>query len=222
MKNQHSIKAGDKFGRLTAVKIANKSGHSYKWLFECECGNKKEIDIYSVLNNKTKSCGCLQVERARIRNSTHGACRNGKSSRLYGIWQQMRNRCFSPKTKSYKNYGARGIKVCDEWLKFENFQEWAINNGYADDLSIDRIDNDGNYEPSNCRWADIYTQANNKRRNVYYEAFGEKHTLTEFSRIYGINWATLYRRVVTNGWDVETALTKPLMREYYGKRKCTN
>lgn len=211
MKNQHSIKAGDKFGRLTAVKIANKSGHSYKWLFECECGNKKEIDIYSVLNNKTKSCGCMQIE-ARRSKAKHGACRNGHSSKLYGVWQQMKNRCYSSKNISYNNYGARGIEICQEWHNFKNFQDWAFKNGYLEGLSIDRIDVNGNYEPSNCRWANAIIQANNRRSNVYYEAFGEKHTLTELGRIYGINWATLYRRVVKNGWDIETALTKPIRK----------
>ena len=221
MKSKYSIEAGNKYGRLTAIKYAGRYGHSSKWLFECECGNRKEIDVYRVLCGGTKSCGCLQAESRHLK-AKHGACRKGQNSRLYRIWLRMKDRCYYPRDISYKYYGARGVTVCPEWHEFRNFQEWAISNGYSDNLSIDRIDVNKNYEPSNCRWSDNLTQANNKRSNVYFEAFGEKHTLTEFSRIYGINWATLYKRVVNNGWDVETALTKPLMREYYGKRKCTN
>ena len=133
-----------------------------------------------------------------------------KGSRLYRSWQNMKNRCYWEKDKSFANYGGRGIRVCPEWLNdFSAFREWAISSGYQDNLTLDRIDVNGNYEPSNCRWATAEEQQNNKRNNRNLKFNGETHTVTEWAGIIGIKRATLFHRLDA-GWSVEQALTKPL------------
>lgn len=119
----------------------------------------------------------------------------GIKSRLYGIWCAMKRRCFNQNVESYKYYGARGVNVCNEWLDYIPFRDWALSNGYSDDLSIDRIDVNGDYEPSNCRWADIETQMNNTRSNKRITYNGEKHTIAEWSRITGIHPTTIGSRI---------------------------
>lgn len=129
------------------------------------------------------------------------------NSRIYGIWNGIIQRCENPNRKAYPRYGGRGISVCEEWHNFQIFYEWAINNGYKEDLTIDRIDNNGNYEPSNCRWATYKEQANNMRKNVIYEINGTKHNLKEWSEIYNMPYRTVQRRVSVFHWDIVSALT---------------
>ena len=152
-----------KFGKLLVIKRVenNKYGKS-QWLCKCDCGNKKIVSSHCLKSGDTKSCGCLK------RNSgiKHGL----RFTRQYRILQMMKQRCYNPKATKYKNYGGRGIKIGDEWLDenhgIENFYNWSIEHGYADDLTIDRINVNGNYEPSNCRWATFKEQNLNKRNNV--------------------------------------------------------
>lgn len=122
--------------------------------------------------------------------------KHGQSgTKLYAIWVTMRQRCYNTNNKDFYNYGAKGIKVCDEWVKdFSKFYRWAMENGYAESLSIDRIDPYGNYEPSNCRWATIQEQANNKKNTIYVEVDGSTYTLTELSNLYGIRRETIEMR----------------------------
>lgn len=157
--------AGTTFGRLTVVKKLDKKQYSNQlWLCKCKCGSFTTVNQENLLSGHTRSCGCLSRDIASSRNATH----RESHSRLYRVWRSMKARCQNPKTEQYHNYGGRGIKVCQEWQKYEPFRDWAMSHGYNPNASfgqctIDRIDVDGNYEPSNCRWVDLKTQANNKR-----------------------------------------------------------
>ena len=140
---------------------------------------------------------------------THGK----QPARLYRIWAGMIQRCTNPNKDSYPFYGGRGIEVCDEWRgDFIAFRFWAITNGYADNLTLDRIDNDGNYEPSNCRWETHLNQCNNTRRNHLLTFQGETHTISEWARIVGMKADTLERRINAHGWSIERALTTSVRR----------
>ena len=160
--------SGRKFGRLTVQERTTKPGntHSAFWLCVCECGNKKVVATSNLLCGTVKSCGCLRKEqsverfkRAAANNVTHGE----SGTHLYDVWHNMRQRCENPNSGVYRWYGAKGVKVCDEWHDFEGFSKWAHANGYKDldgvprreRLSIDRIDSSGDYCPSNCRWITV-------------------------------------------------------------------
>ena len=147
---------GKKFGRLKVLARADRGG----WLCLCDCGNQKIVNTHNLTNGLIKSCGCYNKERllGTHINQKHGMSR----TRIYITWRNMRVRCTNPKDKRYASYGGRGITVCEEWNTFEPFRDWAIANGYRDDLTIDRIDTNGNYEPSNCRF--ITRAENNKNR----------------------------------------------------------
>ena len=139
----------------------------------------------------------------RRNNYKHGM----SASKLYGIWDAMKSRCYRKGYHGFRNYGGRGITVCEAWKQdFVVFQEWATANGYRDGLSLDRIDNDGNYCPENCRWVTMKEQENNKRNNVRIEYKGEVHTIPEWSEIVGVSIYALYHRI-HRGWSIERALT---------------
>ena len=169
--------SGMKFGRLTVIErgetyISPRGYKSPSWKCLCDCGNTLTVRGTSLRNGSTKSCGCaLKDWSADRREKTGELCREkfqkhgGTGSRLYRTWDNMKRRCNNPKIKDYTNYGGRGIAVCQEWQhSFEAFRDWALANGYRDDLTIDRRDNDGNYCPDNCKWVDRQTQATNRRQ----------------------------------------------------------
>lgn len=136
---------------------------------------------------------------------------NHSHARIYFCWQSMKDRCYNPNNKNYKNYGGRGIKVCDEWKDFVVFEKWAKDNDYNDKLTIDRIDVNGNYEPSNCRWVDMITQENNKTNNRFITYNNETHTLMEWSKILNCNYNSLRTRLERN-WSIERAFNVPFER----------
>lgn len=179
---------GQKFGRWTVIKYIGNS----KWLCKCDCGNIKVVQGGSLKNGNTQSCGCLQKEKASFIMKKHGLYK----SRLYKLWRSMKNRCQFKTNLSYKNYGGRGIKVCDEWLNdFMNFYNWAMANGYKDDLTIERIDVNGNYEPNNCKWINNIEQAWNRRSSYFITYNNETHCLAEWAKIYNIKYNTLWARI---------------------------
>lgn len=169
---------------------------------QCDCGNQIEVSTNSLNKGNTKSCGCLH--RDYLNNSRPNSIKHGDSkSRLYTIWRDMKLRCYNEKQIGYKNYGARGIKVCDEWLyDFISFKNWAMDNGYQNDLTLDRLDNDGNYEPSNCKWSTQKEQSNHKRNNRYVVYRGEKHTIAEWSNLTGIAYHLIWSKL-KNGYSVD-------------------
>jgi hypothetical protein len=184
---------GKKFGKYKVIAETHKRNPTM-FLCECECGNKIEVRSASLINGTSKGCvKCSQI--------THGM----SNSRIYKIWKDMKNRCKNPNNKFFNRYGGRGIKVCEEWLYcFENFYEWAINNGYTESLTIDRIDVDGMYEPSNCRWASVKEQNNNKASNFTYK--GECKSLKKWCKDLNINYRTMMSRKHILGLSTERAL----------------
>lgn len=201
---------GQKFGRLTVIERAenNKNGSS-QWVCRCECGNNKVVFIGNLKNGHTTSCGCLQREQAVKANTKHGM----KHTRIYNEWCGINRRCYNQNDRCYNNYGGRGITICDEWKNdFQAFYNWAMANGYADDLTIDRIDVNGNYEPSNCRWITRKEQGNNTRRNHLLTYNGKTQTLAQWADEIGISYDTLCSRIVQRHWDIERALTTPVRK----------
>lgn len=203
---------GKRFGRLTVIRPVDKIGVKYKWVCQCDCGNETVV-IGSHLGKTIFSCGCYAREKSSERLATH---RKSKT-RLFHIWQSIKQRCGNPRCHAYADYGGRGIQICDEWSKsFEEFESWALANGYDEnakrgECTIDRIDNNGNYEPSNCRWATMAEQQNNKRSRVEIEWDGRKMSVADWSRETGLTHSTILGRI-RRGWSAETALTTAPMR----------
>lgn len=200
--------SGQRFGRLTAIRYAGKS-KGKQTLWECRCDCRKTVIVHqqNLKSGHTSSCGCYNSEVASRALKTHGL----SGTRLYTIWHDMIYRCYNDNHRSHKDYGGKGIIVCKEWKDdFETFRNWALQNGYKDNLSIDRIDSDKNYCPENCRWATDIQQANNTSRNLVFTVDGYTDTLSNLCRKYNVPYDTVYSRIYTGKWDIKNALFKPI------------
>lgn len=189
---------GKQFGRLTAVERLPPHGKNsaYMWACKCECGGTAIVRGADLVNGHTMSCGCYRQMQKAIPNG---------QLRLHRIWSGMKQRCGNTKSKDYRYYGAKGIKVCDEWQDFEKFYYWAMGNGYKNGLTIERKDNDGNYCPKNCTWIETDRQQRNTSRNRRYLLRGKEFTLTELCRLYDIPRSTVESRL-KKGIPLERAL----------------
>ena len=192
---------GQKFGSWTVIKraqdhISNSGNRFTAWTCRCECGTAKDVVANSLLGGRSMSCGCKQYDHSRLTAKANFTTHGDSKTRLYKIWAGMKKRCTNPKSSAYPNYGARGIKVCSEWLNdFVSFKKWAMENGYNDALTIDRIDVNGDYSPENCRWSTATAQANNRRSNVKYPYSGSMWTLADLSRELNIPYKTLHKKI---------------------------
>lgn len=211
----HPQLKGKKFNKLTVLEFSHVSQKREAcWKCQCECGNVCIATTTDLRKGHKKSCGCLKNEKSYRNSYKHGLSKTP----LYSIWLSMKDRCLNENNKYFNNYGSRGITVCDEWKDdFMNFYNWAIANGYSDNLSIDRIDVNGNYEPSNCRWATKKEQQNNKRDNVLITYKGKTKTLQEWADETGISRNTLMKRK-RSGWNDEDIVSKPVNKKFSTKR----
>lgn len=194
---------GKTFGNLIVIKRVENQGEQPMWLCKCSCGNMKIARGHRLKNGETKHCGCKNM-KDNVR----------KYKRLYHVWKSMKQRCYCKNNSKYKNYGARGIKVCEEWKNdYKKFEGWAYKHGYNEDAqygecTIDRIDVNDNYEPSNCRFITIQEQCYNKTNLHYITYNNQTKCISEWAKYLGIKESTLRMRLVKYKWSVERALTK--------------
>ncbi|OAV63378.1 hypothetical protein Barb6_03776 [Bacteroidales bacterium Barb6] len=199
---------GKRFGRLTVVgrDFKNKWG-DLSWLCRCDCGNEKSVRTGRLNSGNTASCGCLRNEKSE---------KHVSSQRLYRIWHNIKSRCMNKNFTCFNYYGGRGIKICDEWKDdYKAFHDWAMSNGYSENLNIDRIDNNGNYEPANCRFSTQKKQNRNTRKNVMIEHNGETKCTSEWAEMHGIEPHVFSTRI-RRGWSFDRAVSKEI-RKYTAK-----
>lgn len=196
---------GQRFYRWSVIGIASKTSDNHqKWHCICDCGAERDVLGKDLRNGKSKSCGCLSRELSAKRAEKHGLHKHP----LYTIWCNMHSRCENPNNPSFYNYGGRGIKICEEWNNPESFILWGISHGYSEGLQLDRINNDGDYSPENCRFVPLYVNQNNKRTNWNICFCGIVLTISQWSTFLGVPEARIRHRLYS-GWSVEDALFKP-------------
>lgn len=195
---------GQRFNNLLVIgRAENTKGGSTRWKCRCDCGNETIVSAGNLKSNAVKSCGCLRTVPS---NKTHGLSKTP----LYRMWRSMIYRCEDPKHSAYKRYGGRGITVCEEWHDFETFKKWVDETKPNGNATVDRIDNNQGYSPDNCRWADMSTQANNRRSNRAISYNGETHNLMEWSKILGFNYKRVHNRMNKLGWSFEKSIETPV------------
>lgn len=206
MRERENI-TGKKYGFLTAIKFIRRDKTHYYWLFKCDCGKEKIMDKTHVKTGHSKSCGCKVAELCRKFHTKHGHTSNRKFSKEFSTWAGMLDRCFNKNNNHFKNYGGRGITVCNRWKSsFQNFFDDMGVKPYG--KSLDRIDNNGNYELSNCRWATHREQQNNRTNNNILELYGQKDTMSNWCRKFGITTSLFDNRKRLN-WSIEKIFTTP-------------
>lgn len=199
-KLKHDL-TGQTFGRLTVIAPHSCGERQMKYICQCECGNVKIVRPDSLLYGATKSCGCLKKEHDKI-NLAANHSHKQSCTRLYDIWQGMKHRCYNKHNAKYHRYGGRGITVCDEWKNdFKAFYDWAVSNGYDEKLTIDRIDNDGNYQPNNCRWSTVKEQCNNRETNIKITIGNSTRSLQEWCDIFEVDYKKINARYHRNGFE---------------------
>ena len=198
-----------KFNMLTAIEKVGVSPRGEAiWKCHCDCGNSTEVIGTLLTHSKIKSCGCLRKASGELNsNHKHGM----HNTRIYRIWSSMKKRCTNSKDEHYPNYGGRGITVCPEWMEFEPFYNWAITHGYADNLTLDRKDNDGNYEPGNCHWTTPKGQANNRRNTLHITVNGVTKNATDWAKTIGVGRTTIGRHIKKG--DIEDYISSHLRKE---------
>lgn len=197
---------GKKFSRLTVLGFSCWKNHTSYWLCRCDCGKETIVRGAELNNGHTKSCGCYHRDELIKRSTTHGMAKHPLSI----IWSHIIQRTCNPKNAAFKHYGGRGITVCESWKKDScSFIRWALRNGYKAGLTIDRINNNEGYNPSNCRWVNMKTQSRNRRSNRYITFNGETHCISEWAELIGISEYTISRRL-RSGWSEERSLKEPL------------
>ena len=195
---------GERFGKLTVVSFDNRRNNRTYWKCICDCGGNRIVSNDHLKNGDITDCGCYKKHIAHWKK--HGMY----NSRIYRIWSLMKERCYNEKRKDYNNYGGRGIKVCNEWLDSSTFIDWSLNNGYEDDLTLDRIDNNGDYCPQNCRWITAKEQGANKRNNRFITHNDITKTITQWANDNGLSYYVLKKRIDVLGWSFERAITEPV------------
>lgn len=196
--------SGKRFGKLVVIERAENVGKGIAvWKCLCDCGNVTYVRGSNLKGGAVKSCGCLlHVSR----NYTHRMSK----TRIYREWSSIKTRCCYKTSERYKDYAPRGIQMCKEWEQsFEAFRDWAYANGYADNLSIERINNDKGYQPDNCKWIPLNEQANNRRTSYAFTKDGVTKNLAEWCKDYGVNYQLAHNRIHKLGWDFERAMTTP-------------
>ena len=202
---------GQKFDRLEVTKLIEKtSGGQLTWECKCDCGNTTKVLGKNLKRGATRSCGCLHREIATITHTKHGHSKRGQVSRTYKSWRDMKERCNNPKNHAYKDYGGRGIQVCNSWLDEEvGFSNFLNDMGECPKgMSIDRKNNNGNYEPDNCHYTTPRNQNNNRRDNVIVDYEGDKLTLAQLADKYGIKYKVLHDRLNRYGMSLKDAIEK--------------
>lgn len=180
--------AGRRFGRLTVIRQSDKYTVRPEWVCRCDCGSEVTVKGECLRTGGTRSCGCLKKEKSIERQTRHGFLANGLRPKLYDVWEHIKQRCYNQNNEFFNRYGGRGIGMCDEWRNdFQAFISWAESNGYKEGLTIDRIDNDGNYEPGNCRWVTNEQNCGRNSRNVKIECNGVTHNIAEWARLMGFS-----------------------------------
>lgn len=203
------IEIGKKYGRWTIIREGGRVSGRRGVVCSCECGTERTICLSSLVGGNSTSCGCFVVDANKRRSKPGRRRKDGKTAGAYRAWLGLKNRCLVKTNPYYKNYGGRGIKVCDRWR--DSFEAFFEDMGERPEgKSIDRIDNDGHYEPSNCRWATVEQQALNRRSNVLITAFGESHPLIIWCKRFDLKYTTVRARIVEYGWSPEDALTMPI------------